>query len=147
MEKKTKETRVITKQVAVVAGVAAGVAALSAASYFIFGPDGKKNRKQAKGWSLKMKGEIVERLEKLKDVTPEVYNGIIDEVSTKYGKLKNVQATEIAEIAQDLKKHWDAISRDIERGERVAKKRVVKPKAEVSKKVSQKTSKKGPQGA
>jgi DNA-binding transcriptional ArsR family regulator len=124
-----------TKQVAVVAGVAVGLAALTAAGYFVFGPNGKNNRKQIKGWSLKMKGEILEKLEKLKDVTPEMYNTIIDEVSAKYGKLKNISEEEVAAIAVDLKKHWRAISRDLKEKENKGKKKVVQAKKVVKKAV------------
>jgi hypothetical protein len=102
-----------TKKSPNAAVIAAGVAALAAAGYFVFGPNGKNNRKQIKGWTLKMKGDVLERLEKMKEVTPEVYNGIIDDVSTKYAKIKNISAGEIAEIAMDLKKHWNAIARDM----------------------------------
>lgn len=131
-----------TKQVAVVAGVAVGLAALTAAGYFIFGPHGKNNRKQIKGWSLKMKGEILEKLEKLKDVTPEVYNTIIDEVSAKYGKLKNISEEEVAAIAVDLKKHWRAISRDLKEKENKGKKKVVKKAVKtVAKKVAKQATK------
>ena len=113
-----------TKQVAVVAGVAVGLAALTAAGYFVFGPNGNKNRKKIKGWSLKMKGEVLERLEKLKDVTPEMYNSIIDEVAAKYGKLKHISEAEIVEITADLKRHWRAISRDLKAHEMKGKKTV-----------------------
>lgn len=127
-----------TKQVAVVAGVAAGLAALAAGSYFLLGPNGKKNRKEIKGWTLKMKGDVLEKLEKLQDVTPEVYNQIIDDVTLKYGKLKNIQAAELAEIASDLKKHWKAISKDMKAGEATAKKKVTKAKVVVKKAVTKK---------
>ncbi len=127
-----------TKQVAVVAGVTVGLAALAAAGYFVLGPEGKKNRKQIKGWSLRMKGDVLEKLEKLKDVTPEVYNGIIDEVSTKYGKLKHISADEISEIAIDLKKHWKAIARDIKTREGKGKAKKVSLKKKVVKKVAKK---------
>lgn len=130
-----------TKQVAVVASVAVGLAALTAAGYFVFGPNGKNNRKQIKGWSLKMKGEILERLEKLKEVTPDVYNTIIDEVSAKYGKLKNISEAEVAAIALDLKKHWRAISRDLKEKENKGKKKVVQAK-KVVKKMVKKVAKK-----
>ena len=40
-------------------GFAAGLAALAAGSYFIFGPQGAKNRKVIKGWTLKAKGEVL----------------------------------------------------------------------------------------
>lgn len=133
-----------SKQVAVVAGVAAGLAALTAAGYFVFGPNGKNNRKQIKGWSLKMKGEILERLEKLRDVTPEVYNTIIDEVSAKYGKIKSISDVEVAAVAMDLKKHWRAISRDLKAKQGGAKKKVVQAKKVVTqaKKVATKVVKK-----
>lgn len=124
------------KQVAVVAGVAVGLAALTAAGYFVFGPNGNKNRKKIKGWSLKMKGDVLERLEKLKDVTPEVYNGIIDDVAAKYGKLKSISAEEIVEISSDLKRHWRAISRDIKASEGKGKKIVRGVKKTVAKKVA-----------
>lgn len=127
-----------TKQVAVVAGVAAGLVALAAGSYFLLGPNGKKNRKEIKGWTLKMKGDVLEKLEKLQDVTPEVYNQIIDDVTLKYGKLKNIQAAELAEIASDLKKHWKAISKDMKAGGATAKKKVTKAKVVVKKAVAKK---------
>jgi DNA-binding transcriptional ArsR family regulator len=82
-----------------------------------------------------MKGEILEKLEKLKDVTPEMYNTIIDEVSAKYGKLKNISEEEVAAIAVDLKKHWRAISRDLKEKENKGKKKVVQAKKVVKKAV------------
>jgi hypothetical protein len=123
-----------TKQVAVVAGVAVGLAALTAAGYFVLGPDGKKNRKQIKGWTLKMKGDVLERLEKLREVTPEVYNSIIDDVGNKYGKLKSISGDEVVAIAADLKKHWNAISRDLKEAQNKGKKKVSSAKKTVAKK-------------
>ena len=130
MQKKTQSTNA-----KVIVGVAAGLAALTAAGYFVLGPNGKNNRKAIKGWSLKMKGEVLERIEKLKEVTPEVYNSIIDEVSTKYGKVKNISADEVTEIALDLKKHWKAISRDLKAKEQGAKKKTTEVKKAVKKAV------------
>ncbi len=130
MQKKTQTTNA-----KVIVGVAAGLAALTAAGYFVLGPNGKNNRKAIKGWSLKMKGEVLERIEKLKEVTPEVYNSIIDEVSAKYGKVKSISADEVTEIALDLKKHWKAISRDLKAKEQGAKKKTATVKKAVKKAV------------
>jgi len=88
--------------------LSAGVAAVAAAGYFLFGPDGKKNRKMIKGWSLKMKGEVLEKLEKAKEVSEPVYNEIIDTVSQKYLSPENKK--EVEKLAKELKKHWKAIS-------------------------------------
>lgn len=134
-----------TKQAAAVAGAVVSLAALTAAGYFIFGPNGKNNRKQIKGWTLKLKGDVLERLEKLRDVTPEVYNDIIDDVAVKYSKLKSIDAAELALIVADLKKHWSAISRDIRANEagkakKVAKKKTGAKKASTKKSASKKAA-------
>lgn len=106
MQKKTNNTP------AIVAGISAGVAALAAAGYFILGPKGAKNRKAIKGWTLKMKGEVLEKIERVKEVTPEIYGSIIDEVGTKYLKVKGVGMEEVQALVLDLKKHWKAIAKD-----------------------------------
>ena len=50
-----------------VVGIGATVAALGAAAYVLFGPEGKKNKKIIRGWAVKMKGEIIEKLEEAKE--------------------------------------------------------------------------------
>lgn len=108
MQKKTN-----TMSVGTAAGLAASLTAIAAAGYFVFGPQAKKNKKAIKSWTLKMKGEVLEKIEKLKEVTPELYHKAIDDVSAKYGKMKELSAPEVALLAADLKKHWKAISRDL----------------------------------
>jgi hypothetical protein len=119
--------------VGVVVGVAAGVAAIAAAGYFLFGPNGKNNRKVIKGWSVKMKGEVLEKIEKLKEITPEMYDAIIDEVAGKYAKLKHVNEEEIKIVTADLKKYWKVISRDVKAKQGGAKKKVAATKKVVTK--------------
>lgn len=114
-------------------GFAAGLAALAAGGYFIFGPQGAKNRKVIKGWTLKAKGEVLEKIEKLKEVTPEMYNKVIDEVTAKYAKVKDVSADEVAALSGDLKKHWKAIARDLAPKKKAVKKVVKKVIAKVTK--------------
>lgn len=107
-------------------GIAASLAAMAAAGYFVFGPQGKKNRKMIKGWTLKMKGEVLEKIEKLKEVTPEVYHKVIDEVSAKYAKVKDMDMAEVEKLASDMKKHWSSISRDLAPKVKKAVKKVTK---------------------
>lgn len=121
--------------VGIVVGVAAGVAAIAAAGYFLFGPNGKNNRKVIKGWTVKMKGEVLEKIEKLKEITPVMYDTIIDEVAQKYAKLKHVNQEEIAIVTADLKKYWKVISRDVKAKQGGAKKRVTQAKKVVKKTV------------
>lgn len=93
-------------------GIGAGVAALGAAAYILFGPNGKKNRKEIKGWAIKMKGEIIEKLEQAKEITEPVYHNIIDTVKAKYAKLKDIDEEDLEKVVSEIKKHWKAIQRD-----------------------------------
>ncbi len=93
-------------------GIGAGVAALSAAAYILFGPNGKKNQKAMKGWSVKMKGEIIEKFENVKELTEPVYNQIVDSIQAKYAKLKNVDQEELAKVVGEIKKHWKTLKKE-----------------------------------
>ncbi len=104
-------------------GAAVGVAAVSAAAYLLFGPEGKKNRKKVQGWAVKMKGEMIEKLENVKEVTEPVYHKIVDEVSSKYAKLKNVDQKDVEDAVKEVKNHWKALMRDTKpKAKKVAKK-------------------------
>lgn len=95
-----------------VVGIGAGVAAITAAAYVLFGPQGKKNRKIIRGWSVKMKGEIIEKFENAKELTEPIYHEIIDNVQAKYAKLKNVDQAELVNVANEIKKHWKALKKE-----------------------------------
>jgi hypothetical protein len=110
MKKDMKIKKEGVSKVVKVASVTAGVFALAAAGYYFFGPDGKKNQKKLKGWTIKMKGEVVEKLEKAKEITEPVYNNIVDMVAKKYATVSNQE--DVAILAKDLKKHWKSISKD-----------------------------------
>lgn len=86
--------------------VGAGVAALSAAAYLLFGPEGKKHRKDLKSWMLKMQGEVMEKMEKAKELTAPAYEAMVDQVGKKYASLKTVSAEEVAAEIAKLKKNW-----------------------------------------
>lgn len=110
MEKKTTNKKVLGAKTVI--GIGAGVAALSAAAYVLFGPNGKKNRKIIRGWSVKMKGEIIEKFENAKEITEPVYHQIIDSVQEKYSKLKNVDQEELVAVVNEIKKHWKSIKKE-----------------------------------
>lgn len=84
--------------------------AAAAASYYFLGPDGKKNQQNAKDWTVKMKDEVVKKLEMAKEISKPVYDEIIDSIATEYAGLKNVNQAEIDELVIDLKKHWESIA-------------------------------------
>lgn len=110
--------------------IGASVAAMAATAYFFLGPKGKKHQKQAKAWAIKMKGDVVEKLERARDITEPIYHEIIDSVAREYEKGKKANRTEINALAHDLKKHWKTISSSA----RAAKRNVVKDAGRIAKK-------------
>ncbi len=101
--------------------IVAGVAG----AYYLYGTkDGAKNRVKIKGWALKAKAEVVEKLEKLKEVNEENYNEVLESVMKKYQAIKNIDKTEVEVLISDMRKHWKNIKRHI--GEAKATKTSVK---------------------
>jgi len=93
-------------------GVAAVIAAAAAGSYFFYGKNGAKNRKKLKSWALKMKADVMEGIENLKEVSEPAYNQVVDEVSRRYAKLKQVDPRELAQVAKEIKSHWRSLTRE-----------------------------------
>ena len=118
MEKKT-ETKTAKKGMSTQSKVmmGAGIAALGAAAagaIFLYGTDaGKKKRKEIKSWTLKMKADVMDKMEGMKDWTEDSYSAIVDQVAKKYEGVKNVDPIEIAALVRDLKSHWKTIQRHI----------------------------------
>lgn len=102
----------------------ASLAGLAASAYFFLGSKGKKNQKHVKAWVIKMKGDVVEKLEMAKEVSEPVYEQIIDSVATEYKKGKKASQVEIDEMAKDLKRHWRTIKSSMKVGKSNVKKEV-----------------------
>lgn len=126
MSKKTKKNGSHKMEAAL---VGASIAGLAAAAYFYFGPKGKVNQKHTKAWAIKMKADVIDKLEKAREVSEPTYKEIVDSVALEYAKGKKASGTEIKTLAQDLKKHWKTISA----GARVAKSDVKKIAKKVAK--------------
>lgn len=117
MKNKKNESNNIVKY----AAVGTALATLAASAYFFLGPKGKKNQKAAKAWALKMKAEIVEKLETAKDVSEPVYHQIIDAVAAKYKKGVKIGHAEVDELASELKKHWKTFSKPVKKVKKATK--------------------------
>ncbi|HUD08541.1 MAG TPA: hypothetical protein VMQ48_00425 [Candidatus Saccharimonadales bacterium] len=131
MQKKANKSNAVKYAV-----IGASLAGLAATAYFFFGPKGKKRREHAKAWAIKMKGEVVEKLEKAREITEPIYREIIDSVARDYKKGKKASQPEIAALAADLKKHWKTMSKMAI----AAKQEVAKNASRVAKKVAKKSN-------
>ena len=106
------------------------LAGLVAGAYFFLGPKGKKHQRHAKAWAIKMKGDVVEKLEQASEITEPVYHEIINSVSKDYEKGMKAGRAEIDELATDLKKHWKTISGTA----KIAKRKILKDASRIAKK-------------
>ena len=95
-------------------GAGIGLAALAAAgTYFLYGKRGAKNRETIAGWALELKGQVLSKMEKLKNVDQKAYNNLIEETVMRFSRVKNVSAAELKLITADLKSAWSHIDREL----------------------------------
>ncbi len=104
------------------AGIIGGLAAATAAGiYFLHHNKGaQKKIKNIKGWVVKAKGEIMEKVEKLKEVNEDLYNNAVDAVMTRYQKLSSIDGSELAAVTTEIKSHWKNIARELKAGAKAA---------------------------
>jgi hypothetical protein len=93
-----------------VIALSAGVAAAGAITYYFFGPNSKDHQKKLKGWMIKMKGEIIQKIEMSGKITEAAYNDIVDTVASAYKD--TVTPEELAKFINLLKKHWKSIQHE-----------------------------------
>ena len=91
---------------------AALVGGLAITKYLQTG-EGQSKIKQARAWTIKAKGEVLEQFEKRKEMTEAQYKEIIDKVTNKYGKVKSVGQAEADKLNKELKKHWKEIKKEL----------------------------------
>lgn len=100
------------------------VASAIAGAYYLYGSrDGEAKRKQITAWSIKMKGEILEKVEKLKEVSEPKYKEIVKAVSAKY---KQVETKEMKKVVDELHSTWGKMKKEVmaeiaKRQEQIAK--------------------------
>lgn len=119
MAKKVQKNGAVGAGVAIVASLAA-----AAGAYFIYGTkEGKKTKKKVRGWALKAKGEVLERLEKLKDVSEDSYRSTVESVMKKYDKLKAEHGDEIDMVTKELYGYWGQLRKHLAPVKKVSKKK------------------------
>ena len=93
-----------------------GLTAAAVGAYYLYGTkDASKNRAKVKGWMLKAKGEVLEKLEGVGDVSESAYTTAVDAVAKKYNQLKTIDQAELASFVDEMKHHWIGISKTVKK--------------------------------
>jgi len=114
----------------------ATLAAAAAGAYWFYGAkDSQKHRKIAKSWMLKARVEVLDSIEKLKEIDKEKYLSIVQNVSSKYAKM-GATPQELGVLLRDMQSVWSHI--DKTQGTKKAVKRTKKTVGSVVKKPAKK---------
>ncbi|MCX5795996.1 MAG: hypothetical protein NTY77_10915 [Elusimicrobia bacterium] len=93
-------------------GRGVGLAAVAAAgSYFLYGKRGPRIFRPIAGWSLKMKGEVLEQIEGRKEIDEQAYRRLVDDTARRYGRSRRVQASQLQRLTKELQGAWTHISK------------------------------------
>lgn len=87
------------------------IASTIAGAYYLYGsPQGEARRKQVSAWAVKMKGEALDKIEKLKEISEPKYKEIVKTVSEKY---KNVDKGELKKVVDDMYSTWNKMKKEV----------------------------------
>jgi len=81
----------------------------AAGHYFVYGRHAGDNREKITGLSLQFKGEVLQKMGELKELTQESYEGLIDTTALRYERLKRVKDYELKHLTVELKNAWTHI--------------------------------------
>lgn len=109
------------------AAIGVGIAALAAAAagaYYLYGSkEASTNRRKVKSWMLRAKAEVMDEIEKMKEVNEGSYKAAIAKVARKYKDIKGMDRAELAALVARLQSHWKDIKAEIEKaGQKTARK-------------------------
>jgi hypothetical protein len=94
-------------------GTGFGVALAATAGAFLLYKKNPKVREKTQLWADKMKKDIKETLSKLGEINQSNFKKTIDQVAERYGRMKEVNKTELAGLVSDLKDAWSHFSKDL----------------------------------
>jgi hypothetical protein len=97
----------------VIAGLLASAAV--GAVYF-YGKNKKKTQEKLRGWVLKVKGEVMERVASAETLTRSRYNEFIDAAVEKFSDKKHIAESEAEKLRENLKARWGEIVTHVENG-------------------------------
>lgn len=97
-------------------GAGIALAAIAAAgTYFLTGKRGEKNKEKIAAWTLKMKGEVLEKMKGLKEINKENFEALVDEIAVRYERAERVGASEMKHLKAEVKNAWAHISKQIKK--------------------------------
>ncbi len=113
--KKTTKTQEMDGAAKIGIGIGLTAAAVAAAgAYFLLGSkNAKENRKKLRGWTLKAKGEVLESLEKAKEISATEYAELVDSAVKAYGTVERATKGEMKDFKDEMQSHWTKLQKNM----------------------------------
>lgn len=94
-------------------GTGLGLALAATAGAYLLYKKNPKVRAKTQLWAEKMKKDIKDTLSGLNEINQATFKKTVDQVSERYGRMKEVNKTELAGLVADLKDAWAHFSKDL----------------------------------
>ncbi|PIU19702.1 MAG: hypothetical protein COT18_06105 [Elusimicrobia bacterium CG08_land_8_20_14_0_20_59_10] len=102
------------KKTGKIIGAGIGLAAMTAAgAYFLYGEKNARNRDRVFSWALKMKGDVLEKMESMKTIDRDTYLRMVDKIAERYSKQDTIDASELRHLTVELKNAWAHIDKKL----------------------------------
>jgi gas vesicle protein len=85
----------------------------SAAALLTTSKTGKQRREEIKKLSSDLSGKIVKEVQKMKELSQEQYEAVVERVVREYGKKKKVAKATLEEVIDELKDKWVEIKKGL----------------------------------
>lgn len=99
----------------VLAFLAGAAVATIAGMYYLYGPRGREHREKVEFWVEDAKREIADKVERARDFTEDAYYEIVDRVTERYARMKDIGKEKAQNLADELKTHWAHIKEEADR--------------------------------
>ncbi|MBI2411024.1 MAG: hypothetical protein HYV32_04005 [Candidatus Kerfeldbacteria bacterium] len=98
--------------------VGAGIAAAVAAGVLTFITNTKRGKaiaKKGREHAADLANEVAKRAEKIRSLTQQRYEGMIDDIVAEYQKRKKLTTETAQDLAKQLKKEWNHIKKELKK--------------------------------
>jgi len=92
------------------------LASAAAGAVYLYGKNKKRAQRQLRGWVLKVKGEVMDKIASVETLTRSQYNDFVDTAIAEYADKKHIAKPEVEELRSQLKSRWQDITTHVTEG-------------------------------
>jgi hypothetical protein len=92
------------------------LASAAAGAVYLYGKNKKRAQKRLRGWVLKVKGEVMDKIASVETLTRSQYNDFVDTAIAEYADKKRIAKPEVEKLRSQLKSRWQDITTHVTEG-------------------------------